>query len=105
MFDMDETEVFMPEESMESLRDEETLLPCTRKSIIAYPTTWAHNFGANYYAQAKELATFMEDGTWQLSEPSQPYADPELNVTTPAVLQDNIRQIIDNIRQERTQEA
>jgi hypothetical protein len=105
MFDMDETEVFMPEERMDALRDEENLLPSSRKSIIAYPTTWAHNFGANYYAQAKELAAFMEDGTWQLSEPSQPYTEPELDVTTPDALQDNIRQIIDDIRQERIQEA
>ena len=105
MFDMDETEVFMPEENIASARDEESLLPSARNSIIAYPSTWAHNFGANYYAQAKELATFMEDGTWQLSEPSQPHAASELNVTDPAALQSNIRQIIDDIRQVKMQEA
>lgn len=107
MFDMDETEVFMPEGSVESSPNEENdaLLPNAGKSILAYPTTWAHNFGTNYYAQAKELATFMEDGTWQLSEPSQPYAESQMGVTAPEELQNNIRQIIADIRQERIQEA
>ena len=105
MFDMDETEVFMPEEKVGVSDNSESLLPNARNSVIAYPTAWAHNFGANYYAQARELATFMKDGTWQLSEPSQPHSESKLNVTPPAALESNIRQIIDGIRQDKTQEA
>lgn len=106
VFDLDETEVFMPEDCIDSedVETEDELLPNSGKSIIAYPSTWAHNFGANYYAQAKELAMFMADGTWQLSEQPQPYSNSDLKVTSPVVLQTSIREIMDDIRQDLRQE-
>lgn len=106
MFDMDETEIFMPEESIESEDGEmdDEMLPCGRNSIIAYPSTWAHNFGASYYAQAKELAAFVADGTWQLSEQPQPYTTSDLKITPPAILQSSIDQIMADIRQDQHQE-
>lgn len=32
-----------------------------KKDIVAYPTTWANNFGNNYYSQtqARDFALFM----------------------------------------------
>jgi len=107
MFDMDETEVFMPEDSIDAEDSEmdDDLLPSSGKSIIAYPSTWANNFGANYYAQARELAAFVADGTWQLSEQPQPFSTSELKVTAPSVLQSSITQIIEDIRQDTRQEV
>jgi len=102
MFDMDETEVFMPEDSVdpEDGEMEDDLLPSGRNSIIAYPSTWAHNFGSNYYAQARELAAFVADGTWQLSEQAEPYSVSELKVTAPSILKSSISQLMEDIRQD-----
>ena len=80
------------------------LLPSGRNSIIAYPSTWAHTFGSNYYAQARELAAFVADGTWQLSEQPQPFSATELKVTAPAILKSSISQLIEDIRQDNKQE-
>lgn len=106
MFDMDETEIFMPDDPLGNEESDvsDEMLPGSRKGVIAYPSNWAHNFGANYYAQARELAAFEADGTWQLSEQPQPYASSDLNVTPPAMLQTSIREIIDDIRQDNIQE-
>ena len=96
----------MPEDTIdtEDSETEDDLLPSGRNSIIAYPSTWAHNFGANYYAQARELAAFVADGTWQLSEQAEPYSTSELKVTSPSVLKMNIDQLMDEVRQGGNQE-
>ena len=106
VFDMDETEVFMPEDTIDTEDSEvdDDLLPNGRNSIIAYPSTWAHSFGANYYAQARELAAFVADGTWQLSEQAEPYSTTELKVTAPSVLKMSIDQLMDEVRQNGNQE-
>ena len=106
MFDMDETEIFMPDDLLGSDESDSSdeLIPGNHKGIIAYPSNWAHNFGANYYAQARELAAFEADGTWQLSEQPQPYSSLDLNVTPTSMLQTSIREIIDDIRQVNSQE-
>lgn len=108
MFDMDETEVFMPEDTLEGATDtpDDEMIPTGRKSVIGYPTTWANNFGPNFYthAQARELATFVEDGTWQLSEQSQPFSTSDLKVTSFAEAQATAQMLIADIRQDIHQE-
>lgn len=108
MFDMDETEVFMPEDTLEGAADtsDDEMIPTGRKSVIGYPTTWANNFGSNFYthAQARELATFVEDGTWQLSEQSQPFSTSDLKVTSFADAQATAQMLIADIRQDIHQE-
>lgn len=105
MFDLDETEVFMPESAFEDdpMPGEEQMIPSGRKSVIGYPAAWANSFGKNVYthAQAKELAAFIEDGTWQLSEQPQSFTNSELKVTSYSQAQDAIQQLMNDIQQDK----
>ena len=113
LFDMKETEVFMPRETLlagsvdegrELLdKDVRPVVPNTRSSIRAYPSAWADNFGSNYYrhAQARELSTIDIDGAWQITEKAQPFSNTELNITPPEELAKGIRRIIEEKKQGR----
>ena len=108
MFDMDETEVFVPEDALDEEAEipDDEMIPTGRKSVIGYPSTWGNSFGSNYYthAQARELATFVADGTWQLSEQSQPFTNSELKVTSFAEAQATAQMLMADLRQVITQE-
>lgn len=108
MFDMDETEVFMPEDALEGEAEpvEDEMIPSGRKSVIGYPSHWANNFGSNFYthAQARELATFVEDGTWQLAEQTQPFSTNDLKATSHADARAAAQMLIQDIRQDYQQE-
>jgi len=105
---LDETEVFMPEDTLEGEAEpvDDEMIPTGRKSVIGYPSTWANNFGSNFYthAQARELATFVEDGTWQLAEQTQPFSTTELKVTSHADAHAAAQMLIQDIRQDYQQE-
>ena len=113
LFDMKETEVFMPREKLlansadggrELLdKDVRPVVPNTRSSIRAYPSAWADNFGSNYYrhSQARELSTIDIDGAWQITEKAQPFSNTELNVTPIDELAEGIRIIIEEKKQGR----
>ena len=62
----------------------------------------ADSFGMSFYrhAQARELAAFLEDGTWQIAEQAQPFEDAKLAVTGRAELQQGIQQLMQEIRQD-----
>lgn len=109
IFDMDETEVFMPEDALEGETEpyDDAMIPSGRKSVIGYPSAWGEGFGANYYshAQARELAAFVEDGTWQLSEQPQPFSTTEKKHTSFAEAQANVQMLIADIRQDRAREV
>lgn len=113
LFDMRETEVFMPQKILleEAVRDNpdfpvdgdmEPVMPGTGKSILAYPSAWADNFGSNYYrhAQARELAGIDVDGEWGITEEALPYSSSELNTTPSDELLQGIRKIITEKKQE-----
>ena len=70
-----------------------------RKTVVGYPSAWANSFGPNFYthAQARELAMFVENGTWQLSEKTQPFATTDLKVTKHEETQSAIRELIHDI--------
>ncbi len=106
LFDMKETEVFLPREILPAAADGKEglpghsvkpVVPSTRSSIKAYPSAWADNFGSNYYhhSQARELSTIDIDGAWQITEKAQPFSGPGLNVTPPDRLMQGIRSIIE----------
>ena len=70
--------------------------------MLAFPSSWASNFGNNYYrhAQARELATIDQDGLWDVTVEGQPYNDaPELNVTSAEVVASSIEQIISDMKE------
>lgn len=117
LFDMKETEVFLPQELLKAPADEadglldqnmKPVVPNTRSSIRAYPSAWADTFGSNFYrhSQAKELANIDNDEAWQLTEKAQPYSNSTLNVTPPDKLKQGIQSIIKEKKQEvRTHET
>lgn len=56
------------------------------------------------HAQARELASFIEDGTWQIAEKAQPFEDSKLAVTGRAELREGIQQLMQEIRHDIRQE-
>jgi site-specific DNA recombinase len=119
IFDMRETEIFIPQNVLEfdeeEAREDDLLLddvqPFTvgpKKAIMAYPSSWADNFGSDFYrhAQARELAAFYRDGIWNISEEGQPFSDSlRLNITSTEVVHHEIRQIIGTMEQEATKDG
>lgn len=112
LFDLQDTEVFMPEEQLQILDEQspeldgQSWLTTARKSVIGYPGDWADSFGLSFYrhAQARELASFIEDGTWQLAEQARPFEDSNLAVTGQEELQQEIQQLMFDIKQNMKQE-
>lgn len=112
MFDLQDTEVFMPEDQLQIPEEQapeldgQAWLTTARKSVIGYPSDWADSFGMSFYrhAQARELAAFMEDGTWQIAEQAQPYEDAKLAVTGREELQQGIQDLMREIRQDMKRE-
>ncbi|MPM03036.1 hypothetical protein SDC9_49295 [bioreactor metagenome] len=114
VFDMRETEIFIPQNALETdleTKTESDLLngrvePFTtgpKKDIMAYPATWANNFGNNFYrhSQARELMAFDSHGTCNVHEKGQPFSDsPPLNITSAEVVGTQIKQIIFNMQRE-----
>lgn len=119
IFDMRETEMFIPQtvlesDQRESDRDEmlpEDVQPFTvgpKKDIMAYPSAWADSFGSNFYrhAQARELATIDLKGEWNVSEEGQPFSDsPGLNVTAADVVISQIQQMICDMKREASEDG
>ncbi|NLO40915.1 MAG: recombinase family protein [Ruminiclostridium sp.] len=119
IFDMKEMEMFIPQTVLESgqevaLKDDllsDDVQPFTagpKKDIMAYPASWANNFGSNFYrhAQARELAAIGREGIWKVSEESQPFNDsPRLNVTPAEVASSQIKQIIYDMKQEAPEDG
>lgn len=114
IFDMRETEIFIPQDSLKSDQEKSVMddfipngiHPFTsgsRKDIMAYPTSWSNNFGSNFYrhSQARELATIDQNGLWNVNEEGQPYCDSQgLNITDSDVVESKIQQMICNMEQE-----
>ena len=113
IFDMKETEMFIPRVVLDS-RSEKTSKdnlfsdntePFTagpKKDILAYPASWADNFGSNFYrhAQARELSAINQEGAWDVNREGQPYNDsPGLKITTTEVVSSQIKQIICDMKQ------
>lgn len=102
LFDMTETEVFIPNNATET--DEEKAVPIvsTTKTVCAYPMEWADNFGTDYYRRAQqiEMEYYSKHGTWDIDMTGKPYTDSELNITSGTVIKENIDQIIAEMRKE-----
>lgn len=108
IFDMNETEIFISQNDDETSEKPvlKNLKPFTNgpnKDIMAYPNTWANNFGNNYYRQiqARELAILNAENDWKSKEEGKPFkSQPELNVTSSDNIQLNIKEIINDMQLE-----
>ena len=103
-FDMQETEIFIPDEATNGYFADNVhpLVTGIKSDVMAFPSAWASDFGYNYYrhAQAHELATIGQGGTWNVAVDAQPFnSENGLSITSTDVLASSIRQILDDIEQ------
>lgn len=109
IFDMRDTEIFIPDATAESYFGKDVRLFNTtpKNTIVAFPASWAGNFGNNYYrhSQARELAAIDKDGMWNVAVQGQSYNDkPELNVTNEEIVANSIKQMITDMEQGGTED-
>ena len=109
LFNLRETEVFVPEtELLRSIPEEEAdtsgilspIIPVSKNSLVAYPETWANDFGKDVYAHAQSLSLHRKDGKGGLSGNTVSYALEELHVTPPDAMYAAVQEIIHNKKQE-----
>jgi len=111
IFDIKETEIFiLQDETRPNGQLPKDLKPFTNganNAIVAYPPTWANNFGNNYYrqTQARELALLNEKNEWKAKEEGKPYSESDLEVTSPDEAQFNIKKIMSDMEQEVTNDG
>lgn len=106
LFDMRETEVFIPDNIIESVSDTKPISR-TKNKVLAYPPRWIRDFGSNYYrhAQARELAAFVKDGIWNISNEGKPvFEEPQWNVSDNEEICRNIQELMNEIEQEGSYE-
>lgn len=114
-FNLQDTEVLIPNKLLQTDEDEngspifeENVKPLgTQKNILAYPMSWSHTFGNNYYsqAQAAELAAQTDEDGWNIrAEGTAYHPEPPLQVTSKADIERHIETIIDDMKQEVSDE-
>lgn len=76
------------------------------KNIVGYPINWSYNFGDCYYSKQKEKdIQRLSEENWNSTTPTVPYKDPTLKVTCQDEVARTISSIIDDIKQEITNNA
>jgi len=102
IFDMRETEVFIPDDVSEKYYagNIQPLVTGMANNVVAFPPAWAENFGYNYYrhAQARELEAIDRDGTWNVAVEAKSVNNTSgLNITSNDVISSSIKNMIDGI--------
>jgi len=114
-FDLEDTEILIPakllqtdEENPDAPIFEDDIKPLgTQKNILAYPVSWSHTFGNNYYrqAQATELVSLADKRNWNIrSEGTAYHPEPPLQVTSKTEIKNHIDSLIDSMKQEAQNE-
>ncbi len=111
IFSLEETELYLSKDR-KGIADEGeaeiTSLAKTGKSVIAYPSAWADNFGSNFYhhSQAAELQRMKKAADWSLRQEVTSYPDYlELNITSRDEAANNIRTIINDMKMEENNDG
>lgn len=118
IFDMSETEVFIPSEIEQFDDDGEIIkvpqpileeyadpLTATSTRVCGFPEDWASGFGTDFYthAQAQELRYFAENGEWLVQTEGEVFAtrnpDP-INRTSSADLEIGIEAMLNDMQNE-----
>lgn len=113
LFSLADAEILIPNSTIEgddeepiSLFEEDVKPLGTKTSTFGYPEEWVYSFGNNFYrqAQANELAAFNESD-WSVEEEKTSYnPDPPLQVTAQEEIEENIKSMINGMRQEANNE-
>lgn len=107
IFDLKETELFIPKavldaETQDAEHSDVTpVMPDVREKVVAYPNDWADSFGSDYYlhAQTNETPMCMDgEEKWEKADAKSIPFMPELQVTAPNDIANNIQQIISDIK-------
>lgn len=102
-FDITETEVFIPYDSLSKEKIEKEMKPIgsTKWSVKAYPESWIDNFGNNYYVQQDfETLCAAEQPKFE-NGAIKKYSNIDVdNVTSQSELKENIYNIINEIKGE-----
>lgn len=107
IFSLEETELYLSKESSEA-EIKVTSLAETGKSVIAYPSAWADNFGCNYYhhSQAEELQRMKKEKDWNFRQKVTSFSDYlDLKITSREEAKDNIQTIINDMKMEETNDG
>lgn len=107
IFSLEETELYLSKESSEA-EIKVTSLAETGKSVIAYPSAWADNFGCNYYhhSQAEELQRMKKEKDWNFRQKVTSFSDYlDLKITSREEAKDNIQAIINDMKMEETNDG
>ena len=103
IFALGETELYLPKiKNLQSDTDINSLVT-TGKSVVAYPSAWADNFGSNYYrrSQAEELQRMNQKERCSLQQKITSFSEyHELNVTSRDEARNNIRTLINDMKTE-----
>lgn len=115
IFNLRETEVFIPAASLDAATNDDSSdrLPDdvshftsgSKKEVLAYPADWGDGFGATYFthAQAQGIRAFS-DPNWDASMESQPYTEPDIQVTEANVICTEIHSIMNELKETTTNE-
>ncbi len=105
IFDLEETELYLSKDRNLNVACELTPLSSAGKSIIAYPSAWAYNFGSNYYrrSQAEELQRLKNGTDWSFKQETTSFSDYfDLNITNRDEAERRIQTIINDMNKEES---
>lgn len=103
IFNVNETELFIPQDTVEvdtSNTDIKPIAPKSGKSIVAFPKSWVDSFGNSFYKQSNDVETSMMNMGCITAEAVPIDCDLELNITTPDTIATNIQKLMNDIKQE-----
>lgn len=112
MFDMRETEVFIPVDLLGPAKDDEALMDVkgqtylgqplisTPKAVCAYPAEWADTFGRDYYrqVQAQKRLAFSKTGEWKTESEGRAFDESPLKVTSEKELELYVAKIREDMK-------
>ena len=110
IFDMKDTEIFIPDAANDICFNDNNrpIYASQKNTVVAFPPSWADNFGSNYYrhSQAHELAAIDNDGLWNVAVEGQSYNNKlDINVTDNEIISKSIKQMIADMEQRGTDDG
>lgn len=106
IFDIKDATIFVPQPVTEKdkngenpLEDVTPVVPKTGKSIVAFPSAWANNFGNDFYNQTHITPLKIAEKNGVDAE-AIPFGESELEITAPDVVADNIQMLMKDMKQE-----
>lgn len=108
LFNLEDTEVFIPKDQLSGGNDgAKSLVPDSGTKAAAYPADWVQGFGANYYChrEMRTLSAFGLQDNWEFQEDISAFQrETSIRATSPGTLQTEIAKLIQEMKQENSNE-